>query len=131
MKIRLHENGQFIRNGWRAGYIERCKSGSEGGSRKPIPATGKGAGGLPYALTSGYLASIGHKTLRFDPSDAEGTSAAFNPLAGVRLDSAVAIPDVQQIASMVMEPNGKGLEDYWGKAAYNGPQKLDSVLSSV
>ena len=29
------------RNGWRAGYIERCKSGSEGGSQKPILVTKK------------------------------------------------------------------------------------------
>jgi DNA topoisomerase-3 len=46
--MRLHNNGQILRDDWRAGYIERCKSGSEGGSRKPIPATGKGAGRLPY-----------------------------------------------------------------------------------
>jgi type IV secretion system protein VirD4 len=74
--------------------------------------------GENFALTSGYLQEQGHKTLRFDPSDAEGASAAFNPLAEIRLDSAVAIPDVQQIASMVMDPNGKGLEDYWTKAAF-------------
>jgi hypothetical protein len=39
-----------LRNGWRAGYIKRCKSGSEGGSRKPDPEMGKGAGFLPYVL---------------------------------------------------------------------------------
>jgi len=74
--------------------------------------------GENFALTSGYLAGKGHKTLRFDPSDAEGASAAFNPLEEVRIDSAVAIPDVQQIASMVMDPQGKGLDDYWSKAAF-------------
>jgi type IV secretion system protein VirD4 len=74
--------------------------------------------GENFALTSGHLKSLGHKVLRFDPSDSEGASAAFNPLAEVRLDSAVAIPDVQQIAAMVMDPNGKGFEDYWSKAAF-------------
>ena len=74
--------------------------------------------GENFALTSGYLAGLGHKVLRFDPSDAEGTSAAFNPLEEIRLDSALAIPDVQQIAAMVMDPQGKGLEDYWSKAAF-------------
>ena len=74
--------------------------------------------GENQALTSGYLSSLGHKTLRFDPSDSEGASAAFNPLEEIRLDSPMSIPDVQQIASMVMDPNGKGLEDYWGKAAF-------------
>ncbi len=73
--------------------------------------------GENFALTSGYLASRGHKTLRFDPSDAEGTSAAFNPLAEVRLDSVMAIPDMQQIAKVIMDPDGKGLDSYWEKAA--------------
>ena len=74
--------------------------------------------GENFALTAGYLAQKGHKTLRFDPSDAEGASAAFNPLEEIRLCSSLAIPDAQQIASMVMDPNGKGLEDYWNKAAF-------------
>ena len=74
--------------------------------------------GENFALTTGYLSSLGNKILRFDPSDAEGASAAFNPLEEIRLDSAMSIPDVQQIASMVMDPNGKGLEDYWNKAAF-------------
>jgi type IV secretion system protein VirD4 len=74
--------------------------------------------GENFALTSVYLSSLGHQTLRFDPSDAEGASAAFNPLEEIRLDSTMSIPDVQQIASMVMDPGGKGLEDYWSKAAF-------------
>jgi type IV secretion system protein VirD4 len=74
--------------------------------------------GENHALTTGYLSSLGNKTLWFDPSDTEGASAAFNPLEEIRLDSAMGIPDVQQIASMVMDPNGKGLEDYWNKAAF-------------
>jgi chromosome partitioning protein len=36
------------RNGWRAGYIERCTSGSQGGSRKPAGAIQQGGGFLPY-----------------------------------------------------------------------------------
>jgi type IV secretion system protein VirD4 len=74
--------------------------------------------GENFALTSGWLNHLGHKVLRFDPSDAEGTSAAFNPLAEIRLGSPLAIPDVQQVASIVMDPQGRGLEDYWGKAAF-------------
>ncbi len=89
--------------------------------------------GENFALTSGYLASLGHKTLRFDPSDAEGTSAAFNPLAEVRLDSVKAIPDAQQIANMVMDPDGKGLEDYWNKAAFGffGGAVLHSLIKTL
>ena len=32
-----------LRNSWRAGYAETCKSGSEGGSEKPDLETDKGA----------------------------------------------------------------------------------------
>jgi type IV secretion system protein VirD4 len=74
--------------------------------------------GENFALTTGHLKELGHKVLRFDPSDAEGASAAFNPLEEIRLNSPLGIPDVQQISSMVMDPAGKGLEDYWGKAAF-------------
>ena len=74
--------------------------------------------GENFALTSGYLSSLGNKTMRFDPSDSEGASAAFNPLAEIRLDTPMSIPDCQQISSMVMDPNGKGMDDYWNKAAF-------------
>jgi type IV secretion system protein VirD4 len=74
--------------------------------------------GENYALTSGFLHSQGHKTIRFDPSDAEGTSAAFNPFEEIEIDSAMCVPDIQRISSMIMDPHGKGLEDYWNKAAF-------------
>lgn len=40
------------RNGWRAGYIERCTSGSEGGSMKPNLGRDQGAWCLPYNVTA-------------------------------------------------------------------------------
>jgi type IV secretion system protein VirD4 len=74
--------------------------------------------GENYALTGGYLKSQGHTVLRFEPSDPSGTSASFNPLEEIRLESERAIADVQQIANMVLDPEGKGLTDYWNKAAF-------------
>lgn len=74
--------------------------------------------GENFALTAGYLKSRGHKVLRFDPSDHTGHSACFNPLEEIRLDSERAIADVQQVANMVLDPDGKGLTDYWNKAAF-------------
>ena len=44
------------RNGWRAGYIEKCTSGSEGGSVKPDLVTNQGARFLPYKVRS-YLSN--------------------------------------------------------------------------
>jgi type IV secretion system protein VirD4 len=64
--MRKHRVKQKLRNGWRAGYIERCKSGSEGGSRKPDPVMGKGVGGLPYSIRVGC-----HIQVAFAPNDLE------------------------------------------------------------
>ena len=74
--------------------------------------------GENYALTSGFLKSQGHTLLRFDPSDHLKLSSRFNPLEEIRLDSERGIADIQQVASMVLDPDGKGLEDYWNKAAF-------------
>ena len=74
--------------------------------------------GENWALTAGWRKSVGQNALRFDPSDASGTSARFNPLEELRLDSLLAIPDTQNMASMLVDPLGKGLEDHWAKAAF-------------
>ena len=41
------EKKVLIRNNWRAGYIEMCKSGSEGGIQRPALRTKQGVGCLP------------------------------------------------------------------------------------
>jgi len=74
--------------------------------------------GENWSLTAGWRKSAGQNVLRFDPSDPSGTSARFNPLEEIRLDSLLAIPDVQNMASMLVDPTGKGLEDHWSKAAF-------------
>ena len=74
--------------------------------------------GENWALTAGWRKSIGQNVLRFDPSDPSGASARFNPLEEIRLDSLLAIPDVQNMAAMLVDPTGKGLEDHWSKAAF-------------
>ena len=74
--------------------------------------------GENWALTSGFRRSMGQKVLRFDPADASGASACFNPLEELRLDSLLSIPNAQNIAAMLVDPEGKGLEDHWSKAAF-------------
>lgn len=74
--------------------------------------------GENWALTSGFRRSTGQTVLRFDPSDASGASACYNPLEEIRLDSLLSIPDSQNIASMLVDPEGKGLDDHWSKAAF-------------
>ena len=74
--------------------------------------------GENWALTAGFRRSQGQCVLRFDPSDTSGSSAFFNPVEEIRLDSLSAIPDVQNMAAMLVDPTGKGLEDHWSKAAF-------------
>ena len=72
--------------------------------------------GENWALTAGWRKSQDQVVLRFDPSDPSGSSAAFNPLEELRIDTMMAIPAVQNMAAMLVEPNGKGLQGHWSKA---------------
>ena len=74
--------------------------------------------GENWALTAGWRKSQNQVVLRFDWSDPSGASAAFNPLEEIRLDMLLAIPDVQNMAAMLVDPSGRGLEDHWSKAAF-------------
>ncbi|WP_298030514.1 type IV secretory system conjugative DNA transfer family protein [uncultured Desulfovibrio sp.] len=74
--------------------------------------------GENWALTSGWRKSQEHRVLRFDPSDASGSGCAFNPLDEIRLSQLEAVQDVQNLALMLVDPDGKGLEDHWTKAAF-------------
>lgn len=73
--------------------------------------------GENYALTAGWRAKQGHRILRFEPT-AETGSVRFNPLAEVRLDTGRDIADCQNIATMIIDPDGKGLKDYWMTAGF-------------
>lgn len=43
---------KLIERKWRAGYLERGKSGSEGGLRKPTVAIQQGGACLPYVFAA-------------------------------------------------------------------------------
>lgn len=74
--------------------------------------------GENWALTAGYRQSLGHKVIKFDPTDEKGISAKFNPLEEVDLQSFGCIKQAQNIALMLVDPDGKGLNDYWNKAGF-------------
>ena len=54
---------------------------------------------------------------RIEPTAADGSSARFNPLMQVRLGSHREVADVQNIMTMIVDPDGKGLKDHWQKSA--------------
>lgn len=73
--------------------------------------------GENWALTSGFREKVlGQRCLRFSPS--EQGSARFNPLGEIRLDINL-VKDVQNIATMIVDPDGKGLQDHWAKTGFD------------
>ena len=73
--------------------------------------------GENYALTAGYRKSLGHRILKFEPTAMEG-SVRFNPLAEIRLGTDYELMDCQNIAAMIIDPEGKGLKDFWMQSGF-------------
>lgn len=73
--------------------------------------------GENWALTSGFREKVlGQRCLRFSP--AETGSARFNPLKEIRLDGNL-VKDVQNIATIIVDPDGKGMADHWAKTGFD------------
>jgi type IV secretion system protein VirD4 len=73
--------------------------------------------GENWHLTSGFREKIlGQRCIRYAP--AEQGSARFNPLNEIRMDGNL-IKDVQNIATMIVDPEGKGLNDHWAKTGFD------------
>jgi type IV secretory pathway TraG/TraD family ATPase VirD4 len=69
------------------------------------------------ALTSGQRAkSLGNLVMRFEPAAAEG-SCRWNPLDEIRMGTEYETADVQNIATLIVDPDGKGLETHWQKTS--------------
>ncbi len=73
--------------------------------------------GENWRLTSGYRAEMGHRILKFDPTAAHG-SIRYNPLCEVRIGTDHEVSDAQNVAVMIIDPDGKGLADFWAKSGY-------------
>nr|WP_315114023.1 type IV secretory system conjugative DNA transfer family protein [uncultured Neisseria sp.] len=71
-----------------------------------------------WALTAGWRKKYAHnKVIRFEPATAQG-SAAWNPLDEIRVGTEYEIGDVQNLATMIVDPDGKGLISHWDKTAF-------------
>jgi len=72
-----------------------------------------------WALTAGWRQQYAHnKVLRFEPASSSGSSVRWNPLAEIRIGTDDEVGDVQNIATLIVDPDGKGLNDHWAKTAY-------------
>lgn len=75
--------------------------------------------GENYALTAGWRRSeANNHTLKFEPTATDGSSVRFNPLQEIRLRTDKEVSDVQNIVTMIVDPDGKGLNDHWAKTGH-------------
>jgi type IV secretion system protein VirD4 len=70
-----------------------------------------------WALTSGWRQQCaGNKVLRFEPATATGC-VGFNPLDEIRVGTEYEVGDVQNLATLLVDPDGRGLNDHWQKTS--------------
>ncbi len=71
-----------------------------------------------WALTSGWRqAHAGNTVLRFEPAIPDG-AIRWNPLDELRIGTSYEVGDVQNLAMLVVDPDGKGLQSHWDKTAF-------------
>jgi len=71
-----------------------------------------------WGLTAGWRKHHAlNKVLKFDPAAEEG-SCRFNPLDEIRLGSGSEVADTQNLVTIIVDPDGKGLHDHWTKTAH-------------
>lgn len=77
-----------------------------------------------WAITAGWRKEHAkQKVLLFDPASTSG-SVGWNPLEDVRIGTENETGDVQNLTTLIMDPDGKGMEDHWTETA-------DSMLVGV
>ncbi len=71
-----------------------------------------------WNMTSGWRSKYANnKCIKFDPASPD-ESAGFNPISEVRLNTPYEVSDVQNIVSILVDPEGKGLDDHWAKTGF-------------
>lgn len=71
-----------------------------------------------WALTSGWRKKHArNKVLRFEPASTNG-GVCWNPLDEIRIGTENEVGDVQNLATLIVDPDGKGLDSHWQKTAF-------------
>lgn len=70
-----------------------------------------------WAMTAGWRKQYAKNVcLKFEPAAANG-SVAWNPLEEIRVGTEYEVGDVQNLATLIVDPDGKGLNDHWQKTS--------------
>jgi type IV secretion system protein VirD4 len=72
-----------------------------------------------HALSAGWRAQHAHnRIIRFDPAAPADKTHKFNPLSELRIGTNYEVADAQNAATIIVDPDGKGLHDHWTKTAH-------------
>ena len=70
-----------------------------------------------WAMTAGWRQKFaGNKVLRFEPAD-PNCDVFFNAMDEIRLGTGHEVGDVQNLATLIVDPEGRGLETHWQKTS--------------
>ena len=70
-----------------------------------------------WSMTAGWRQQhAGNKVLRFEPADPD-CDVFFNPLDEIRIGSGHEVGDVQNLATLIVDPDGRGLDSHWQKTS--------------
>lgn len=71
-----------------------------------------------WSMTAGYRQKyLDNIVMKFEP--ASKNSVKWNPFDEIRVDTDDETADAQSLALLIVDPQGKGLEDHWVKSAYS------------
>ncbi|MCL1132254.1 type IV secretory system conjugative DNA transfer family protein, partial [Shewanella sairae] len=70
-----------------------------------------------WALTAGYRKHIGQHVLRFEP--ASRTTACWNPLDEIRVGTDFETGDIQNLCTLIVDPEGKGMTCHFQKTSFS------------
>ena len=70
-----------------------------------------------WAMTAGWRQQHAkNKVIRFEPASL-ADCAFWNPLDEIRIGTEYEVGDVQNLATLIVDPDGKGLESHWQKTS--------------
>jgi type IV secretion system protein VirD4 len=70
-----------------------------------------------WALTAGWRREHAkNKVLRFEPAAVDG-GLHWNPMDEIRIGTQYEVGDVQNLATVIVDPDGKGLDSHWQKTS--------------
>src|SRR6185503_17416252 len=70
-----------------------------------------------WELTAGWRKlHASNRVLRLEPASTSG-GAHWNPLNEIRMGSEHEVGDVQNLATLIVDPDGRGLDTHWQKSA--------------